>query len=130
MKTRIILILGFLSMTFLTAQAKVFSPGDTIAKVIVVPNVFSPEKEGGEKLFHISTLQNIMVKSMKLEIFNRWGQIVFKTDNLNQGWDGNYKGTKMESGVYMYMLTGEIYSPTNSSGTIKIDRKGTFTLIR
>jgi gliding motility-associated-like protein len=39
-----------------------------------------------------------------LEIYNRWGELVFSTDNYLQGWDGTYKGKKASCGIYSYKI--------------------------
>ena len=49
---------------------------------------------------------------MELSIFNRWGELVFESDNVNMadvdtpfyGWDGRYKGTMQDAGVFVYHL--------------------------
>ena len=57
-------------------------------------------------------------------IFNRWGQLVFSTTDLNKGWDGNLNGVRQQAGVYVWMIRAEdILGKT-------YELKGTSTLIR
>ncbi|MFT4600609.1 MAG: hypothetical protein ACI857_000785 [Arenicella sp.] len=49
-------------------------------------------------------------------IFNRWGEIVFETEDLDQGWDGTYNGVIVQDGVYVWKITG---APLNSEADLK-----------
>jgi gliding motility-associated-like protein len=40
----------------------------------------------------------------QLQVFNRWGQLLFETSDPSQGWDGTYKGNYVETGVYVYLI--------------------------
>jgi hypothetical protein len=59
-------------------------------------------------------------------IYNRWGQEVFKTKNIEEGWNGafNNKGDLQEIGVYVYFI--EI----NSSGNQQYQYRGKVTMVR
>jgi gliding motility-associated-like protein len=61
---------------------------------------------------------------MDFRIYNRWGQIVFQTNNPNQGWDGNYNGKPQPMDVYAYTLEAIYFDGTRTT------RKGDITLIR
>ncbi|MBK7587075.1 MAG: gliding motility-associated C-terminal domain-containing protein [Bacteroidetes bacterium] len=63
----------------------------------------------------------------EFKIYNRWGQEVFSTREVNVGWDGNYKGKAQDPDTYNYVI---IYQ-CNDKGTIsqKI-AKGDFILVR
>ena len=39
-----------------------------------------------------------------MEIYNRWGQILFSTNDLNFEWDGTYKGRRVQNGTYLWKL--------------------------
>lgn len=45
------------------------------------------------------------ITEYSLKIFNRWGTLVFETDDINQAWDGTYKGKTVEQGVYVWKAT-------------------------
>ncbi|MEO8404167.1 MAG: gliding motility-associated C-terminal domain-containing protein, partial [Chitinophagaceae bacterium] len=57
-------------------------------------------------------------------VFNRWGQLMYSTTTLNQGWDGKLGGIEQQTGVYVWMVQGV----TETGGII--NKKGTVTLIR
>jgi gliding motility-associated-like protein len=80
---------------------------------VFVPNVFSPERTGpdsnnvfravvnGERTFHI-------------EVLNRWGEILWKSDNKFESWDGKSRGTDCQQDVYAWVIKvtaydGELY---------------------
>jgi gliding motility-associated-like protein len=69
---------------------------------IYAPNTFIPDQNGRNDHFKIVT--DFEVFECTLKIYNRWGQCVFETDNLNTGWDGTYKGFACQDGQYNYVL--------------------------
>jgi len=80
---------------------------------IVVPNVFSPNGDGSNDIFVIEGLWGM---GNSLEIYNRWGQIIYKNDNYNNTWDGyTSAGVEVPEGTYFAVFTtkdGEIYKQT------------------
>ncbi len=73
---------------------------------IAVPNAFSPNGDGIDDVFKPILL--CPLKEYHLKIFNRWGQEIFHSDNVTQGWDGNYKGQlsagKVGNNVFVYYI--------------------------
>ncbi|MEM9649975.1 MAG: kelch repeat-containing protein [Bacteroidota bacterium] len=53
---------------------------------ILVPNAFSPNGDGKNDIFQLISSRNIDLEFLK--VFNRWGQLIFETNNANKGWDG------------------------------------------
>lgn len=68
-----------------------------------VPNAFSPNGDGinDQLRVHIECLP----RKFQFSIFNRYGQPVFETRDMKQGWDGKIKGTEAAVGTYYYILT-------------------------
>ena len=62
---------------------------------------------------------------MELVIYNRWGEMVFKTNDQTNAWDGTYKGELLEPAVFIYILTVK----TTEMAKPKLD-KGNITLLR
>ncbi len=92
------------------------------APEIFVPSAFTPNGDGRNDI-----LIPIPVGIVSLDyfrIYNRWGQMLFSTSELNKGWDGNANGNPQQSGTYVYMAQGTDYLGN------KIFRKGTVVLIR
>jgi gliding motility-associated-like protein len=63
------------------------------------PNAFTPNGDGINDLFKG---QGIGVRDFRLAVYNRFGHVVFETDNERKAWDGSYHNTPVPSGVYHY----------------------------
>ncbi len=68
---------------------------------LFIPDAFTPNEDGLNDFFKPSS---IGIKEYDFEIFNRWGDSIFKTSGSQDGWDGSYKGDKSPQGVYVYLL--------------------------
>jgi len=74
---------------------------------IFIPSAFTPNNDGLNETFGV--LGDATVKSFSMEIFNKWGQLVYKSDAISQKWDGTFKGKKVPNGAYpwtLYYVTG------------------------
>jgi gliding motility-associated-like protein len=88
---------------------------------IFVPNAFTP----GNAVNNIFKPIPVGISSMSFfRIYNRWGQLVFSTSRLGDGWDGTLSGRPQETGSYVWMVQGTTYRGNT------IFKKGTVTLIR
>jgi len=98
------------------------APVQTIVNPLLdVPNAFTPGRFGQNAIIKV---QGFGISSMIFRIYNRWGQIVFETNDPNQGWDGTFKGVPQPMDVYAYTLDATFFDGT------KTTRKGDITLIR
>ena len=68
------------------------------------PNAFSPNGDGVNDLF-APILTDIDYETYEINIFNRWGDIVFQTNNYDESWDGTFKGENLPQAVYTYKIT-------------------------
>lgn len=91
---------------------------------LLIPNAFSPNADGTNDIFGAKNVNNNTLTSYHLAVYNRWGNKVFETDKLSDGWNGKYKSFDAEIGVYSYYITA-----TFASGKEKI-YKGNVSLIR
>jgi gliding motility-associated-like protein len=74
--------------------------------IIYVPNTFTPNHNGTNETFFAL---GVNIKDFKLEIFNRWGELIYTGDALSQMWDGTYVGLPSPDGVYTWKIEyGEI----------------------
>jgi gliding motility-associated-like protein len=98
-------------------RVKVYSGPD-----IYVPTGFTPNNDGkNDKFIPVP----VGIKQINyFRIFNRWGQMMFSTTRLNDGWDGKYAGKEQPTAVYVWMVEGI----TKDNRVIK--KKGTVVLIR
>ncbi len=71
---------------------------------ILIPNAFSPNGDGFNDRFNFIVRGIFNLKNF--QIFDRWGNTVFQTNVADQGWDGTYKGTPGDLGVYVYLIEG------------------------
>ena len=67
----------------------------------IIPNVFTPNQDGINETFKI---QACGVYDYEIEIYNRYGQSVFRSNNLNINWDGRVDGRTANSGIYYYTI--------------------------
>jgi gliding motility-associated-like protein len=92
---------------------------------LFIPNAFSPNADGFNDVFSING--NVDLKEIvSLEIFNRWGELIFQGENLNagEGWDGTVDSENELPGVYTYIT--EIVMSDNKKRTLH----GMVTLMR
>lgn len=90
---------------------------------IYFPNVFTPNNDQINDIFHPITNGNL-IHNYRLNIFDRWGTLVFESSNLDKGWNGVYRNVNMNPGVYTYVVH---YDSCNHHSLIK---SGNVTLIR
>jgi gliding motility-associated-like protein len=67
-----------------------------------LPNAFTPNNDGLNDVFKPTTSD---IYKLNFEIYNTWGESVFKTNNPQQGWNGTYKGKPCPEGVYLYKIS-------------------------
>ncbi len=69
---------------------------------VTLPNVFTPNHDGHNDAF--TPMEMCGLASATLKIYNRWGQLLYTTSDLAQGWNGMVNGQKVGDGVYYYLL--------------------------
>lgn len=88
-----------------------------ILKPVNVPNVFSPNGDGIHDKWIITNLADY--PGCKVEVFNRYGQMVFSSSGYGTPWDGRYNGKDLPVGAYYYVITLENgFKPMTGSVTI------------
>ena len=86
-----------------------------------VPNAFSPDNNGENDIEYV---YGKCIQKIYFAIYDRWGQKVFETTDMKQGWDGSFKGKEMNTGVFVYYLTA-----TLTTGET-VTKKGNISLFR
>ncbi|WP_118975031.1 T9SS type B sorting domain-containing protein [Taibaiella koreensis] len=72
---------------------------------IDIPNAFTPNGDGANDYFFPRQLLSSSVSLFKMQVLNRWGQVVFETTRPEgRGWDGYFNGTAQPGGVYIYLI--------------------------
>ncbi len=92
---------------------------------IFMPNAFTPNGDGNNETYKPEA--NCDLRFIELRIFNRWGEMVFETNSLTNGWDGTYKGKPLPAAVYTYVLS---YAGRDGNRVRSDKLKGSLTLIR
>jgi gliding motility-associated-like protein len=88
---------------------------------IYLPNVFSPNGDGENDVLYV---RGKGVQTLSLSIYNRWGNKVFETDELEFGWDGTYRGEEQGSAMFVYYL-----SATFVNGET-VEEKGNVSIVK
>jgi len=68
------------------------------------PNIFSPNGDGLNDVFYVRGPIN--PDEYRFLVFNRWGQVVFESEDPNIGWDGTQNRVKLNTGVFNYLALG------------------------
>ncbi|MFM7022643.1 MAG: PKD domain-containing protein [Flavobacteriales bacterium] len=90
---------------------------------VKVVSGFTPNNDGKNDVVKI--LNAGEMKLIKFSIFNRWGELVFETSDIQEGWDGMYHGTLQNAGTFVYYI-----SAINKKTNTEVFQKGNITLIR
>lgn len=72
--------------------------------IFYIPNAFTPDGTGINDLFSPVFTSRVDPEYFVLRIFNRWGEIIFESTDLNIGWDGTYNGVIVQDGVYVWTI--------------------------
>jgi gliding motility-associated-like protein len=86
-----------------------------------IPTVFTPNSDGKNDLFNVVGSD---ITGLDMQIYNRWGQLLFETNQINEGWNGRTTaGNPVPDGTYFYIITIIVDNETKLY-------KGTLSLIR
>lgn len=89
-----------------------------------VPNAFTPNDDGLNELF--KPLYHCDMEDYTMKVFNRWGQLVFATDNKTYGWNAKFNNSAVPSGIYLYvfnyrpLIKGKLNDCITKSGTVAV----------
>jgi gliding motility-associated-like protein len=89
-----------------------------------IPNAFSPNGDGLNDYFKIIGVPPENITLFNLQIFNRWGQIVFQTNDIGHAWDGRLNGEYCQAGYYTWIIFYE------DNQKRKVSNKGGLMLVR
>ncbi len=87
------------------------------------PTAFTPNGDGKDDIFYI---HGTGISNFELDVYNRWGEQIFRSQDINQGWDGRRQisGEQLPDGAYVYYVKG------NTSDGKSINTSGMINLIR
>ncbi len=95
---------------------------------LLIPNAFSPNQDQRNDVFRVLNLESLPIQSFEIKIYNRWGDLVFQSQDITKGWDGTKQGdgiTDLPSDVYVYYYTVQLEGLSEL-----LTRKGDVTLVR
>jgi gliding motility-associated-like protein len=92
-----------------------------LGNTVWVPNAFTPNGDGNNDVLLV---YGNAIKTINFSVYSHWGELIFNSTSLTNGWDGTYKGTIEPVGVYTYYVE----AVTTDGQTVQT--KGTITLIR
>jgi gliding motility-associated-like protein len=86
---------------------------------LYVPNSFTPNGDGLNDFFYV---QGEAIQTFKIQVFNRWGDLIFESNDVNTGWDGKFNGQLVPQGTYVYKLSASSVTGrrTTKEGTINV----------
>ncbi|MDI1235003.1 MAG: gliding motility-associated C-terminal domain-containing protein [bacterium] len=95
-----------------------------------VPNVFTPNKDGNNEVFIPSAIlvynkTGNPILDYHMEIYNRWGEKVFESFDVQSGWDGSFSGKPCQEGHYLYKIKA-----LSLDGAKNFNLEGVITLLR
>lgn len=93
--------------------------------IYYVPNAFSPDGDEFNNVFKPVFTTGFDVYSYHLQIFNRWGELIFESLNYEEGWDGTYHNEKLLDGTYIWKIKVK-----NKSTDKKLEIDGHVSLLR
>ncbi|MGB3467543.1 MAG: gliding motility-associated C-terminal domain-containing protein, partial [Cyclobacteriaceae bacterium] len=90
-------------------------------ETIILPTAFTPNGDGLNDIF-LPVIDE--ADSFEMKVFNRWGEILFYSNSIFEGWDGKYKRGTAQSGTYIYQIS------LKKGNGIVINQSGTFLLMK
>lgn len=101
---------------FDTLNIKVYKGPD-----IYVPTIFTPNGDGKNDVFQIVAVG--ITKFNFLRIFNRWGQLIYTTNDWTKGWNGTRNGQQQPNGAYVWMVDAMGFDgkPIRKKGTVLLE---------
>lgn len=95
---------------------------------LFVPNAFSPNGDGNNDGFKV--VPTCPISKFKMQIYNRWGQMLFVSYKVTDGWDGTSQGNALDLGTYFYSIEATVGNNAEDSRKGTIYLKGDVLLIR
>ncbi len=96
---------------------------------IFIPTAFSPNGDGTNEVFRPVTGNTVLLE-YSISIYNRWGQLIFESNNYQSGWDGTQKGQYVLPGLYTYVISYKLADQSKPDGFSKTLLRGTVLLVR
>jgi len=111
------------------SRSQLFEIVETIedeSDAVYIPNIFSPNNDGLNEEFIVQS--GVELLNLEVQVFDRWGNSMFSTSSIDEGWDGTYNNSKVATNSYVYIVE---YSTASCDDVIlKKTKTGTVTVMR
>ena len=77
-------------------------------KDVYIPNVFTPNSDGHNDIFSVFLPEEWVDPELEVSIYNRWGERIYYSEEVDFGWDGKFKGQALNPGVYVYIVVLDV----------------------
>ncbi|HEY1047522.1 MAG TPA: gliding motility-associated C-terminal domain-containing protein [Bacteroidia bacterium] len=90
-------------------------------KDVFIPNAFTPNGDGMNDVFFPKCL--VEMKNFNMQIFNRWGELIFESNDSKLGWNGHYQGSPVMQDIYVFIVKLTVADKAlHFSGTVTLLR--------
>ena len=96
--------------------------------MIYMPNSFSPNNDGMNDCYKGYVAPDLEIASYVLKIFDRWGNLMFETNDINGCWDGVFKGKQMQPAVFAWFM--ELHVLNCDGAMLEVFEEGDIHLVR
>jgi gliding motility-associated-like protein len=86
---------------------------------VFIPNAFTPNGDGINDTFGV---KGEGIENFAIRIYNRWGEVVFESDNPKKQWDGTYQGKPVKDGTYVYQYSASGIGSGTKTGSVTVVR--------
>jgi gliding motility-associated-like protein len=102
------------------ANVSILHP-DSCLKNIYIPNTFTPNKDGQNDLLYV---RGINITKLLFRLYNSWGEEIYRTTSLKEGWDGTYKGKVLSTQTFVFTCDATFYdgSTVFKTGNITLNK--------
>lgn len=92
---------------------------------IFIPNAFTPNGDGLNDYF---MAEGKNIDSFRMKIYNKWGEMIFESENIYQGWNGQYENRPCPQGTYIYTIQYTGFETVDKQSVVS--KNGTLQLIK
>jgi len=95
---------------------------------IFIPSVFSPNNDGINDALEVFVSVDLPILSYQFSIYDRWGSLIFETDNIEDKWQGDFNEQMLNDDVFVWTLDISINDPIK--GIINYQNRGEVTILK
>ncbi len=86
----------------------------------LIPNMITPNNDGKNDIWRLDFI-NVFYPEAEIEIYSRWGELLYRSVGYSNAWDGSYKGNPLPVGAYFYTINlNDVNDTKTYKGTVTI----------